>query len=171
MNEREDRRHGEQREPQVHSAQPQQGQPRSLHLYLFAAIVAFAFNLRPGLVTIGPLLLDVERGLALGPFAIGALTALPVLAFGTGSALGDRVGRLLGWGRAILATSLLIAVGIAMRSIGTPAWAYAGALLLGTGIGFGAVLVQPRVPAAGMRRLGSRVVEDTCGHAPRAGRT
>jgi CP family cyanate transporter-like MFS transporter len=154
MDEREDRRHSQERQPQIDPAQPQQDQPRALHPYLFAAIVAFAFNLRPGLVTIGPLLPDVQRGLALSPFAIGALTALPVLAFGGGSAIGDRVGRRLGWGRAMIVTALLIATGIATRSIGTPVWAYAGALLLGTGIGFGAVLV-PALLKARARRLGA----------------
>ena len=153
MDEREDGRNGQERQPQIHPAEPQQDQPHTLHPYLFAAIVAFAFNLRPGLVTLGPLLPSIERGLALSPFAIGALTALPVLALGVGSAFADRIGRRLGWGNAILLTAVLIAAGIAVRSSGSAALAYVGALLLGTGTGFGGVFV-PALFKARAPRLG-----------------
>jgi MFS transporter, CP family, cyanate transporter len=99
----------------------------------------------------GPLLPAVARGLALSPFAIGLLTALPVLALGIGSAFADRLGRRLGWGNAILATAVLIGAGIAVRSSGDANLAFAGALLLGAGTGFGGVFVPALLKARAAR--------------------
>jgi len=125
-----------------------------MHAYLFAATVAFAFNLRPGVVTIGPLLIDVQRSLELSPFAVGALTSLPILALGSASAFAERLGRRTGWGHGILLASLLIAVGIALRSSGTAGAAFVGALLLGLGMGLGGVFVPALLKARAPLRLG-----------------
>lgn len=105
------------------------------------------------MVTLGPLLPSIQHGLALSPLGIGALTALPVLALGIGSAFADRIGRRLGWGNAILLTAVLIAAGIAVRSSSDAGLAYLGALLLGTGTGFGGVFV-PALLKARASRLG-----------------
>jgi len=96
----------------------------------------------------------VAHDLALAPLAIGALTALPVLALGAASAFADRLGRRVGWGNAILATALLIALGIVVRSTGNAAWAFVGALLLGAGTGLGGVFV-PALLKTHARRLGA----------------
>ncbi len=102
----------------------------------------------------GPLLPAVGLGHPMSPLAMGVLTALPVLALGIGSAFADRIGRPLGWGNAILLTAVLIAVGIAVRSSGDAGLAYLGALLLGTGTGFGGVFVpalfKARAPRIGV---------------------
>jgi CP family cyanate transporter-like MFS transporter len=125
-----------------------------MHAYLFAATVVFAFNLRPAVVTVGPLLLEVQRSLALSPFAVGALTALPILALGAASAAAEQLGRRIGWGHGILVAALLIAGGTALRSTGTVAAAFVGALLLGLGMGLGAVFVPALLKARAPLRLG-----------------
>lgn len=126
-----------------------------MHAFLFAATVAFAFNLRPAIVTVGPLLLDVQRSLALSPFAVGALTSLPVFALGAASAIADKLGRRTGWGNGILLAAFLIFAGIALRSSGPVAAAFAGALLLGLGMGLGAVFVPALLKARAPGRLGA----------------
>jgi CP family cyanate transporter-like MFS transporter len=122
---------------------------------VLAALVAFAFNLRPGLVSVGPLLLALQASLALSSTAVGVLTALPVLAFGAGTAFAERVGRRLGWGNGIVVAAALIAGGIALRSAGSAAAAYAGAALLGLGVGLGSVYVPALMKAYAGHRLGT----------------
>lgn len=155
MNERKDRWDGEQRQTQVDAAEPQERESYAMHAFVFAAIIVFAFNLRPALVTIGPLLPEVQRSLALSGFAAGLLTSLPVFALGGSSLFADRFGRRIGWGRGILAASLAISIGIVLRSSGSVWAAFAGALVLGLGVGLGGVFTPALLKARGGARLGT----------------
>jgi len=123
-------------------------------MVVLVAIVLFAFNLRPGLVTIGPLLNDIERTLGLSGIALGALTSLPILALGVASGSADRLGRSLGWGRGIILASLLIAAGIALRSAANGFALYVGAVLLGAGAGLGSVYIPALLKARNSTRIG-----------------
>jgi CP family cyanate transporter-like MFS transporter len=83
------------------------------------------------------------------------LTSLPVFALGAASAAADKIGRRTGWGNGILLAALLIFVGIVLRSSGSVAAAFAGALLLGLGMGLGAVFVPALLKARAPARLGA----------------
>lgn len=114
---------------------------------LIAALVFAAFNLRPGLVTIGPVLPNVGRSLGLGSVALGVLTSLPILALGVFSWIADPIGRRIGWSRGLVLAELLVAAGIVVRSLGEPAAAFAGATVLGAGVGLGGVYIPALVKA------------------------
>ncbi len=79
-------------------------------------IVVLAFNLRPAAVSVGPVLGDVRRGLAMSGAEAGLLTSLPVLAFACFGALAPRVARGFGVHRTTLVALLCVVVGLAGRS-------------------------------------------------------
>jgi CP family cyanate transporter-like MFS transporter len=127
---------------------------KMLRWYVPIVIVVATLNLRPGLLTLGPVLPAVQRALDLSPVASGALTALPILALGISSALAVPVGRRLGWNGGLLFALLLIGCGIVLRSTGTETMLFAGAALLGVGIGLGNVFVPTLVKARLADRIG-----------------
>jgi CP family cyanate transporter-like MFS transporter len=125
-----------------------------LRWYLPLAIVIATINLRPGLLTLGPVLPAVQRALDLSPLAAGMLTALPILALGLASALAVPLGLRLGWNGGLLFALLLTGSGIVLRSTGTESMLFAGAALLGVGIGIGNVLVPTLVKARLANHIG-----------------
>jgi len=126
----------------------------ALRWYLPLAIVAATLNLRPALLTLGLVLPALQRSLALSPFGAGALTALPIFALGFASAIAVPVGRRVGWSGGLVLALMLIGAGTLLRSTGNDATLYAGALVLGIGIGLGNVYVPTLVKARLAARIG-----------------
>jgi CP family cyanate transporter-like MFS transporter len=127
---------------------------RFLRWYVPIVIVAATLNLRPALLTLGPVLPAVQRTLALAPLASGLLTALPILALGLASAVAVPVGRRLGWSGGLAVAMLLVGAGILLRSSGGELALFSGAGLLGIGIGLGNVFVPTLVKARLAERIG-----------------
>jgi MFS transporter, CP family, cyanate transporter len=119
----------------------------ALRWYLPIVIVAATLNLRPALLTLGIVLPAVQHSLALSPFGSGALTALPIFALGLASASAVPVGRRLGWSGGLVFALVLVGAGTFLRSTGNDVTLYAGALVLGIGIGLGNVYVPTLVKA------------------------
>jgi MFS transporter, CP family, cyanate transporter len=84
---------------------------------LLAGLLLLAVNLRPAAVSVGPVLPEVRSGLAMSTLAAGLLTSLPVLAFALFGALAPQLARRLGVHRVTLAALLLVAGGLAARSV------------------------------------------------------
>jgi CP family cyanate transporter-like MFS transporter len=125
-----------------------------LRWYAPVALVAVTFNLRAGLLTVGPVLPAIVRGLALSPAESGVLTALPILVLGLASAAAVPVGRVLGWSGGLVFAMALTAAGIRLRSAGSDVTLFAGAALLGIGIGLGNVFVPTLVKERFSGRIG-----------------
>ena len=124
-------------------------------MLLVAGILLIAFNLRPTLASVGPLVEQIRAATGLPNTALGLLTTLPLIAFAAISALAPRVTRALGFGGALLAALLLIGVGGAIRGAGTVALLYGGTALLGVGIALGNVLIPALVKRDFAHRSGS----------------
>jgi CP family cyanate transporter-like MFS transporter len=122
--------------------------------YVPVVIVAATLNLRPALLTLGPVLPEVQRALALSPAASGILTALPVLALGLASAMAVPIGRRLGWNGGIVFAMTLLGLGTMLRSAGNEAALFVGSALLGLGIGMSNVFVPTLVKARLADRIG-----------------
>jgi MFS transporter, CP family, cyanate transporter len=119
----------------------------ALRWYLPLVIVAATLNLRPALLTLGVVLPAVQTSLALSPLGSGALTALAIFALGFASALAVPLGRRLGWSGGLIFALVLVGIGTALRSAGSDLTLFAGALILGIGIGFGNVFVPTLIKA------------------------
>lgn len=79
------------------------------------AVGAIAVNLRPGATSIGPLMENIVGAFGQGAIASGLLTALPCIAFGIFGFLAVPISRRLGLTGTIVASFVLVAVGLLLR--------------------------------------------------------
>src|SRR5690625_6487029 len=62
-------------------------------ILLIAGIILVAFNLRPAITSVGPLLGIIRDDIGLSNWSVGLLTSLPLIAFAVMSPLVARIGR------------------------------------------------------------------------------
>ena len=120
-----------------------------------AGVVAVAAVLRPALAGVGPILDDVQDGLALSTTSVSLLTALPVLCFGAGAFAGPWLARRLGIDVAVGALLGLLTAALAVRVAGGPALLFAGTVAAGSAIAVGNVLLPAIVKADFPDRVGT----------------
>lgn len=84
---------------------------------LLAAVLVGSFNLRAGTASVGPVLRDLQASLAMSDSVAGLLVALPPLAFGVVGLLSGPLSRRFDAERLLLAFSLLLAAGLAVRAL------------------------------------------------------
>lgn len=95
----------------------------------FVSFFLLAFNLRPAITAIGPLVGNIQITTGLSSTAVGLLNSLPLLAFAAFASLAD-LGRRFGLERMLAFAMATLFVGILLRSAG-PVWAlFAGTLVL-----------------------------------------
>jgi MFS transporter, CP family, cyanate transporter len=104
-------------------------------------VMLVAFNLRPALTTVGPLLTTIRAETGLGATGAAILTTLPVLFLGLASAAGPATIRRFGADRGILLAILIVALGLASRAVGGLGPLFFGACLSAAGIGLAGVLL------------------------------
>lgn len=129
--------------------------PRYRRGLLVLGIVLVAFNLRPTLASVGPLVPLIRDQTGLSSAALGMLTTLPLLAFGVVSNFTPLVTRSLGFGGALAAALGLIALGGGVRAAGPTSLLFLGTGLLGVGIALGNVLLPALVKKDFAHRSGA----------------
>ncbi|MFG6178865.1 MFS transporter [Halomonas sp. THAF12] len=116
------------------------------HPIVFTALmVLVGLNLRPALSSLAPLLPRIEADTGMPLLAIGALTTLPVLCLGLFAPLAPWLSRRVGPERTLSLALLVLALGLGLRGLATPAWLFAGTLLVGAGIGVAGTLLPALV--------------------------
>lgn len=114
--------------------------PASPKADALAGLVLLALNLRGPLVAVSAVAVDLQTDLGMTAGTVGLLTSLPVLCFGLASpAASGLIGR-LGIELSVLATLLVIFVGILVRSAGAVPAAFVGTVLIGLAITVGNLL-------------------------------
>ncbi|MBX6386937.1 MAG: MFS transporter, partial [Microbispora sp.] len=104
------------------------------NVLLIVGFVLAAFNLRPALAGVSPLLPAIMRDLGLSPAGGGAITTVMVACLGLLAPVAPALAGRFGLDRTLLAGLLVLAAGVALRSVdGVPAL-YCGAALAGTAI-------------------------------------
>lgn len=132
---------------------------------LVLGILLIAANLRGPITGIAPLLGMIQETTGIGTAQIGALTTLPLLAFAVMSPFAVLLARAWGIERSLFAALLLIAAGVAVRSLG-PVWClFAGTTVIGVGVAIGNVLL----PGLIKRDFPDRIGEMTSAYALTAG--
>src|SRR5215218_265473 len=117
------------------------GRLRLQSLLLLLGIVLLAANLRPSLTGVAPLIGQIRADTGISNGVAGLLTTLPLLAFGLLSPVAPRLARRIGMERALLASLLVLAAGILVRSAGPVALLFVGTAVLGAAIAVGNVLL------------------------------
>src|ERR687897_1884908 len=127
------------------SAQAAFGRLRFHSLLLVLGIVLLAANLRPALTGVAPLIGQIRADTGISNGVAGLLTTLPLLAFGLLSPIAPHVARRFGMERVLLASLLVLAVGILLRWAGAVPALFLGTVVLGAAIAVANVLLPSLV--------------------------
>lgn len=118
---------------------------------LIAGIVIVAFNLRPAITSVGPLLGIIRDDLGLSNWSAGILTSLPLIAFAVISPIAPKLGNRFTYERTLLVGLILLIFGITIRSFSFVGLLFIGTLFVGMGIAICNVLlpgvVKDKFPA------------------------
>lgn len=112
---------------------------------LVTGIVIAAANLRAALTSVGPLIGEIRADTGISGGAAGLLTTLPLICFAALSLLAPALARRFGTRRVLTSSLLLLAAGIALRSVPPVAALFAGTVVLGLAIAVGNVLLPSLV--------------------------
>lgn len=106
-----------------------------------AVVVLIAFNLRPALSSIAPVLPEIMADTGLSAAGASVLTTAPVLCLGLFGPLAPRLARRIGMERTMLLALFAILLGTGLRGLANAPALMAGSLFAGAGIGMGSVLM------------------------------
>ncbi|MUK89048.1 MFS transporter [Ornithinibacillus sp. L9] len=109
--------------------------------FIITGIIIVAFNLRPAITSIGPLIGVIRDDVGLSNWSVGLLTSLPLIAFAVMSPVAPRLGNRFTNERALLLGLLLLLIGILVRSISVIFLLFLGTLFVGLGIAISNVLL------------------------------
>lgn len=122
------------------------GNARRRHsLYVGVAIVLTAFNLRPAVASVGPVLPELQAELGLSGSLAAALTMLPVLGFGLLAGVAPRLARRFGLEPALLVVSIVLGAALLARVAGGVPALFLGTVLAGGAIAVANVLLPPLI--------------------------
>src|SRR5215210_525054 len=121
---------------------------------LVLGIVLLAANLRPALTALAPLIGEIRTDSGISNGVAGLLTALPLLAFGVLSPIASLLAHRFGMERLLLASMLVLAAGILLRSAGAVTALFLGTAVLGAAIAIGNVLLPGLVKREFPERVG-----------------
>lgn len=110
-------------------------------LLLVLGIIFIAFNLRPSITSVGPLISSIREEFVISNSMAGMITTLPLLAFAAFSIIAPLIGKRWGNETTILVSLLILFVGIMIRSTGHVTMLFIGTGLIGIGIAISNVLL------------------------------
>jgi CP family cyanate transporter-like MFS transporter len=127
---------------------------RGRRVLLVVGIVLLAVNLRPALTGLTPLIGQIRADTGISYGVAGLLTALPLLAMGLLSPIASLLAHRFGMERVLLASMLVLAAGILLRSAGAVTALFLGTAVLGAAIAIGNVLLPGLVKREFPERVG-----------------
>lgn len=123
---------------------------------LLAGVLAAAFNLRPAVTSLGPLLQEVRADLHMSGTTAGLLTSVPPLCFAVFGTAAPRLARRFGPGAVVGAGTAAIAAGLLLRPLAGSTAPFLAATALGlAGIAVGNVLMPVLVKRHFPDRVGA----------------
>src|SRR5579859_1647066 len=108
--------------------------PHFARILLVTGIVLLAANLRAAITSVGPLIGVLRADIGLSDGLAGLLTALPLLAFRALSPLAPGLARRWGMERTLFVSLIILAAGIAVRSLPNAFLLFLGTAALGSAI-------------------------------------
>lgn len=110
-------------------------------ILLILAIAMIAFNLRPPISAVGPLISEIRLDTGLSNTLLGMLTTLPVLSFGLFSVFTPLFTKRFGTEGTMALALLILTAGTLLRVIPGSVMLFSGTIILGAGIALGNVLL------------------------------
>ncbi|MEH7547898.1 CynX/NimT family MFS transporter [Neobacillus vireti] len=115
---------------------------KSTYIFLLiTGIVLVAFNLRPAITSVGPLVGMIQEDVGLAHWSAGLLMSFPLLVFATMSPIVPRIANRISNEMTLLVGLIALVIGIAIRSVPMTFFLFTGTLLIGVGIAVGNVLL------------------------------
>ncbi|THE14134.1 MFS transporter [Bacillus timonensis] len=108
---------------------------------LIIGIIFVAFNLRPAITSVGPIIELIRSDLGISNGVAGFITTLPLISFAILSILAPKLGQMIGNERTIFLGLMVLCIGIITRSLGFTPTLFLGTLLVGVGVAIGNVLI------------------------------
>jgi MFS transporter, CP family, cyanate transporter len=128
---------------------------KSTYTYLFiAGIVLVAFNLRPAITSLGPLVGLIQEDVGLAHWSAGLLMSLPLIIFSIMSPLVPKIASRLSNERTMVLGLTALLIGIVIRTIPTAFFLFIGTILVGLGIAMGNVLLPAIVKEKFPKKFG-----------------
>ncbi|KAB8137911.1 MFS transporter [Gracilibacillus oryzae] len=119
-----------------------------------AGIIILAFNLRPAITSVGPIIGIIRDDLLLENWNVGLITSLPLLAFAFMSPIAPRIANRFGNERALLYGLIILLIGILIRSLATLLFLYIGTTLAGVGIAIINVILPSLIKGSFPTKIG-----------------
>ncbi len=129
------------REPDAGTARPGRAQARFHPVLIGLGLMLVAFNLRPALSSIGPLLPGIRTETGLSGALAGALVTLPVLCLGVFGRLAPVLVRRIGPDAGVLAALVVLALGLTLRGLGGLPLLFLGSVVAAAAIGIVGVIL------------------------------
>ncbi|UOQ49186.1 MFS transporter [Gracilibacillus caseinilyticus] len=103
-------------------------------LLFIAGIILLAFNLRPAITSVGPIIGIIREDLSISNWSAGFLTSLPLIAFAIISPIAPRIANRTSNEKALLYGLFILLGGILVRSTSSILFLFTGTILIGVGI-------------------------------------
>lgn len=129
------------REPESGTARPGRAGAGFHPVLIGLGLMLVAFNLRPALSSIGPLLPGIRAETGLSGAWAGALVTLPVLCLGVFGRLAPVLVRRIGPDAGVLAALVVLALGLALRGLGGLPLLFLGSVVAAAAIGIVGVIL------------------------------
>ncbi|MEA1854418.1 MFS transporter [Cytobacillus sp. OWB-43] len=124
------------------------------NILIFIGIITIAFNLRPAITSVGPIIGDIQHELQFNTSTVSLLTTLPLLAFSAISPFAPFFAKKWGIERVLFCGLTLIGLGVFMRSTNFIFILFLGTFMIGLGIGICNVLLPSLVKAQFPLKIG-----------------
>ena len=117
------------------------GSRRNLVVLAAVTVLVIGLSMRAPIISVSPILVQLQEAYDLSSAAAGLLTSLPVLCFGVLALLAPRLSQRFGMERTMSAMLLLIIVGMLVRAVAGVTGLFAGTVVLGVAIAVNNVLL------------------------------
>lgn len=111
------------------------------HILPVLGVIFIAFNLRPAITSVGPLMGTIRDDVGFSNWSVALLTSFPLIAFAIMSPLAPRLGKKVTNAWALIIGLTVLIAGIGLRSISIVAFLFIGTLLIGLGVAICNVLL------------------------------
>ncbi len=108
---------------------------------MILGILLIAANLRAPLTSVGPVISEISNSLKLSNFLAGMVTTIPLISFATLSGFAPRISNKYGMETTLLASLMILIIGLFIRPMDGTLSLFFGAGLVGIGITIGNVLM------------------------------
>ncbi|MEC4115114.1 CynX/NimT family MFS transporter [Myroides pelagicus] len=124
-------------------------------ILMLLGIVFIASNLRAPLTSVGPVISEISNALSLSNTMAGLVTTIPLMAFGLLSSIVPKVSRRYGMAVVLLASLILLSIGLVIRPFGSLITLFLGAALVGVAITVGNVLMPAYIKSNYRKNIGT----------------